>query len=305
MVSPPAPTPGDPESLARALEADERYRVLRRLEPRTRYAADDGTPRTVALAVDVETTGLDPRSDRIIQLALLPFEYGRDSGLIYSVHEPLAWLEDPGRPIPAEITALTGITDADVAGQRIDDAAVAAAATNAALVIAHNAEFDRGFLERRLPLFRERPWACSAREVPWRLTGHSSSSLEFLLMRASGHFFDAHRADADVTALVHLLTTALPDGSSALAHLLRSARLRSHRIWAVGAPIERKDQLKARKYRWNNGEDGRPRAWHREVAEADSAAELEWLREAIYGGRDGPWKVETLDARSRYSDRSA
>jgi hypothetical protein len=31
------------------------------------------------------------------------------------------WFEDPGVPIPPAISALTGISDADVAGQRIDE----------------------------------------------------------------------------------------------------------------------------------------------------------------------------------------
>ena len=304
-MPPPSPGPGeDLEPLARALEADERYRVLRRFEPRSRYAADDGSPVALALAVDVETTGLDSRTDRIIQLAILPFTYGRDSGLVHAVSAPLVWLEDPGRPIPPEITDLTGLTDADVAGQRIDDAAVAAAVSDSALVIAHNAEFDRGFLERRLPLFRDRPWACSAREVPWRRLGFSSSSLEFLLIRACGLFYGAHRADQDCAALVHLLATPLPDERPALWHLLQSARAKSHRIWAIDAPFDLKELLKARKYRWSGGEEGRPRAWHREVPEADSPAELAWLQANIYGGRKGPWRIDTLDARSRYSDRS-
>jgi hypothetical protein len=46
------------------------------------------------------------------------------------------------------VTALTGITDEMVAGQRIDEAVVSAFVKDAVIVIAHNAGFDRKFAER-------------------------------------------------------------------------------------------------------------------------------------------------------------
>jgi DNA polymerase-3 subunit epsilon len=51
------------------------------------------------------------------------FEYGRNDGQIYRVIGSWNWLEDPGMPIPSEITRLTGITDQMAAGHRIDDGA--------------------------------------------------------------------------------------------------------------------------------------------------------------------------------------
>ncbi len=55
---------------------------------------------------------------------MLPFDY-TDDGRIFAVHEPFDALRDSGRPIPAAVTALTGITDAMVAGASIDPAEVA------------------------------------------------------------------------------------------------------------------------------------------------------------------------------------
>ncbi len=86
-----------------------------------------------------------------------------------------------------------------------------------------------------------------------------------------------------------------------MALLLESARRRTIRIWAIGAPIEQKDLLKARRYRWNAGNDGRPKAWALELPEgAECDAELAWLREVIYGGKEG-WRVEKVDPRTRYA----
>ena len=289
---------------AAALEATGEYRVLRRLPPVRQYHPPDGTPTLTALAVDVETTGFDAQRDTIIQFGGIPFEYAPQSGQIYAVGEPVSFFEDPGRPIPAEITALTGITDAEVRGQRIDDQAVGALLASAALVIAHNASFDRPFLERRLPVFRDQAWGCSLEDVPWKSqAGYASKSLEFLLYKHCNAFYDAHAAASDCRALIHALATPLPGGELPLRLLLAASAQRLAHFWAMGAPYEAKDLLKGRRYRWNPGEDGRPKAWHKEVGEDDCAAEQEWLARNVYGGKPGGWKLEWLDARNRFRER--
>lgn len=290
------------EAMAAALQKTGRYEVLRRFEPPGQYAPADGARTLTALAVDVETTGLDPAQDLIIQFCAVPFTYAPATGRIYQVGPPAAYFQDPGRPLSAEITALTGITDDQVRGQSIDEAAVQALAGPAALVIAHNARFDRAFVERRLPVFQDKPWACSIADVDWP-AGIGSAKLEFLLYKHCGVFFDAHTAEADCLALIHLLATPFPDGSLPLRRLLEAARRNTARIWAVDAPYDKKDLLKARQYQWHPGGDGRPKAWRRDLPEAESAAELDWLRDQVYAGEAGRWTVEVFGADRRYSAR--
>jgi DNA polymerase III subunit epsilon len=74
--------------------------------------------------VDVETTGMNPDRDKIIEFGICLFEYNRRSGQIYKVLGSWEWLEEPGVSIPPEITNITCITDELVAGRRIDDRAV-------------------------------------------------------------------------------------------------------------------------------------------------------------------------------------
>lgn len=59
---------------------------------------------TSFVALDIETTGLDPNSDAIIEIGAVKFNYSR-------IEDEFSTLIHPGRKIPPFITQLTGITD--------------------------------------------------------------------------------------------------------------------------------------------------------------------------------------------------
>ena len=105
------------EHMARSLVESGEYRVTSRLGPRAEYHPPDDGPKLVAAVVDVETTGINPDSDKIIELGICLFEYDRQNGRIYKVLGSWEWFEDPGLSIPPEITNITGITDEMVTGQ--------------------------------------------------------------------------------------------------------------------------------------------------------------------------------------------
>jgi DNA polymerase III subunit epsilon len=95
--------------------------------------------------VDVETTGGDPRTDRITEVALLEVD-----GL--ALTRQWSTLINPGRAIPGAIQALTGITQemvdaaprfAHIAGELLER-------LEGRVFVAHNARFDYGFLRREL-----------------------------------------------------------------------------------------------------------------------------------------------------------
>jgi DNA polymerase-3 subunit epsilon len=91
--------------------------------------------------------GLDQRKDEVIELGMVKFDYLPD-GRIAGIRDVFSSFNEPAQPIPLEVTALTGVTNEMVAGQRIDEAAASSFADDAVIVIAHNAGFDRKFAER-------------------------------------------------------------------------------------------------------------------------------------------------------------
>jgi DNA polymerase-3 subunit epsilon len=232
------------EQMARSLAESGHYRVTNRLDLQAEYNPPDDIPKLVAAVVDVETTGTNPDRDKIVELGVCLFEYNRQNGRIYKVLGSWEWFEDPGCSIPPEITKITGITDEMVAGHRIDDRAVNDLLSRVVLVIAHHADFDRRFLEKRLPAFATKNWACSRFDIDWKAEGIRSSALEFIAY-SLGFFHDGHRAASDCRATLHALAQSLPGtGRLALHALLEQARLPTWRIWARDAAIEKKDILR-------------------------------------------------------------
>lgn len=284
---------------AALLEASPDFRVIRRLVVRDDFVGGVTEPTAVGIVVDTETTGTRHDQDQVIEIGLLRFEYVEASGEIVRVTDHYSGLEDPGRPIPPESTAIHGITDAMVAGQRFDEARIGALLAGARIVVAHNAAFDRPFLEARLPVFAQQAWGCSHAQVPWEAEGFSGSKLEYLAWR-SGFFYDAHRSEIDCRALLELLRRPLPkSGRLAFRVLLDGAAEPMLRLWATGSPFDSKDTLRERGYRW----DPERRCWHRLVPKSAAREESEWLKGAVYGGRSAQIDVEVLDATVRFSHR--
>ena len=214
--------PADFESLAAALERSPDHRVLRRMVSRDHFAEPIGETK-VGIVLDTETTGLDPRTDQIIELAMLSFEYDTRAR-VCRVIDRYQSFADPGRPIPPDIVRLTGIRDEMVAGHSIDLGAVERLVEPAVIIIAHNASFDRKFAERLHPAFAAKHWACSLAEIPWAEAGIGSAKLDYLAMRF-GMFHDGHRAIADCEMLLEILARPLPGSvEPTLKRLLDTAR---------------------------------------------------------------------------------
>ena len=292
---------GSVQAMAAVLDAHPDYRVLRRLQPRLEWPRSAGQNVCRIVVLDTETTGLDHAKDKIMELALLRVDVDLATGLPVGTMQVYDQLEDPGMHIPREVQEITGITNAMVQGQRLDEVRIASLLDGIDLVIAHNAGFDRPFCEARIDQFRHLTWACSFADIPWKEQGKRSAKLESLALD-NGWFYDAHRAEMDCHALLAVLTTHLPQLShTGLAHLMEQARKPSFRVMATNAPFDAKDKLKSRGYRWSADQ----KVWHTRVGDGMALqAEFDWLKENAYHQRAAVVQFEKLDALVRYSSRT-
>ena len=161
-----------------------------------------------AVVIDLETTGGNPDSDRVTEIALLRFD---DGGVTRYTH-----LVNPQRGIPAFIAALTGIDDGMVAGAP-PFAALAGELLpllRGCVLLAHNSKFDYTFLRRefaRCGLHFAVPTLCTVQLSRRLYPQFFKHSLESIIERHGIAAAPRHRAMSDVLALADYLETAAAD----------------------------------------------------------------------------------------------
>lgn len=276
------------------------YKVINPFVQKEFYETNSPAGNLEKLAIlDVETTGTNFNNDKIIELGIVIAEYCPKTGTIFKVLETFNQLEDPVIPISEASSKIHGITDDMVKGQKIDEEYVKNLISDVSVVIAHNASFDRTFVEKRFPFFKQKPWACSFTQIPWKEESISSAALEFIAYKFGFHF-SGHRASNDCHALLEIMHNTLPNSKiKVLKALLDNAFTPSIKLWALNSSFETKDLLRERSYRWN----AEKRCWNRIISENNLDAEVEWLRDKIYNNRGFQLEQETIDAYSRFSPR--
>ena len=148
------------------------------------------------LALDLETTGLDPRRDAVVSAAMIPFVDGvPETGYVTLI--------DPARPIPAEATAIHGVTDAMVRGaptvaRLLHDASEIVGDD---VLVGHNVGFDIAILARARRVHGLPRLANSALDTRRLAAGlhpeWRNFSLEHLAARLGIAVVDRHTATGD------------------------------------------------------------------------------------------------------------
>lgn len=101
------------------------------------------------VALDFETTGLEPSRDRVVEIGAIAFRLAKDDGSWKpSVEASYSTLVNPGMPIPAAVSAIHGIDDLSVSSSPsfAEAAGELFGLLEGAIIVAHNAPFDLGFL---------------------------------------------------------------------------------------------------------------------------------------------------------------
>lgn len=182
---------------------------LAELQPRAMQELPRGVRFADVLAdyvvVDIETTGFDRHADEIIEIAAIRYHFGAEA-------ERFHCFVKPSIPIPSNITALTGIRDADVTNAPpIAEAASAFLSFLGDLpMVGHNIKsFDQPFLSAQMGIEFNQiviDTLPMAREAFPLLSSHKLSYLKDVLELTEGL---SHRAEVDVEATNALLWACL------------------------------------------------------------------------------------------------
>lgn len=260
--------------------AGDETRILHQIAPLDQWKAPKGAgPLHMKVAVlDLETTGLDPQHDEIIEIAAAIIQIDAQ-GRVKAVESMRTGLQQPRRPIEPSIVNITGIDDAMVEGKRINPNSVAEYLGRAQACLCFNAEFDRRHLEMLVPKVAEMPWICAMRDVPWRDLGFDGAAQNYHLAQAGMFNPVAHRARDDVASLVNLLAHECRDGRTVMAHALEGAKAPTWRVEASDLP--HRLQKDAYRHAYRRSYHG---VYHKLVREAEHDAEVAWYRELV--GRD-------------------
>lgn len=153
--------------------------------------------------LDVETTSGDPTEGRVMEVAVLAID---------GTTERLRWdsLVDPGVPVPAFITRLTGIGRADLAGapRFVEVVRTLETLTQDRILVAHNVRFDMTALDHefaRTGLVFERHTLCTERLARRLMPQLPRYNLGSLCRHWGIPFGAAHRALPDAEATAALL----------------------------------------------------------------------------------------------------
>lgn len=282
------------------------FKVLKRVPMQLKErAAQPSSKVFITTIIDLETMGMDATQHEIIEIGMLSFSFSNEDGILgikFTYNE----LNDPGKPIPPEITKITGIRNEDVIGKTINWAFVLQVLKESHLIICHNAQFDRNFLELQTPKeIQERvtslPFGCTIKDIDWKERDYESSKLDYLNWKL-GYFYDGHRAINDCWATLNLLLQE----QGAFDELKGRVRKRQTLICAENAPFDKKDLLKNRLYRWSDGTGKLPKSWWTIVDNDVLADEKAWLDAEIYRqeNKSNTLPQSEITARNRYSFRA-
>jgi len=196
--------------------------TLRPSIPEGRITAATRLADLPAIALDTETTGLDPVRDRIVSLGAV-----RLHGAALLRDPVLDLLINPGRKIPAVATAIHGISDRMVL-EAPPYAAVApeiTAALKGVVLIGHHTVFDLAVLRR----------AATAIGIDWQDPPWLDTALLYSALYPEARVFELEAVAAHVGVAIHQRHTAVGDAlATAEIYLKLLPALEDHGIATLG-----------------------------------------------------------------------
>ena len=260
----------------------------------------DNNPEYKIAIVDTETTGLNVREDKIIELGYILLELNKSFQVI-NIIKRFNELNDPKELLSEEVKKVTGITDEELKDKSIDWDSVNLDFKDVDLVIAHNSGFDRPFVERSIKTTRDLNWSCSLREIPWDSWNFPRQKLE-ALCEYHGFYFIGHRAINDCEALLNLLTIKTPDeNESYLSLILKKYKEPSYFIAVKNTPFETKTIFNSLGFFW----EANYKFWFKYYdSESEKNVAEEVLNKSLARYKSTVIESVTINSKRKYKDVS-
>lgn len=217
------------------------------------------------LIVDTETTGLinaDP-APKLLEVAACLYHVESKSELA-TVQFLLYADSNPASEINSIKEEALAAVNPDLPGMDSLSKSVISAAQSlwdsADFVVAHNASFDRHFLDPVFGIKSPKIWRCTLREINFP-KAKKAKALGYMAVDHGIFPFGAHRALNDVTVLTALLKTVHD-----LADQLAKEPIEKLRFEARDLPFSLNTEAKDRGFRW----DSKSRVWYRTMTLKES-----------------------------------
>jgi len=193
---------------------------------------------TILGVIDTETTGLDKESDEIVELAIARYRVNpQEFAFIDSISILFEVESNPAAGVNGIEPELTNC------GVFLDNQA-RVAMVGCDYLVAHNAEFDKGFVLKMFPDIGT-PWVCSQNDYEWQ-DGESQKLVNLCCGRNIVFTAAKHRALVDVLMLGELLRHR---GYDAFLAAAEKSKMPEFVVEALVSFAD-KDKAKAEKFRW-------------------------------------------------------
>lgn len=158
------------------------------------------------LGIDVETTGLDPEKDEVIELGFALWDWEKKKPVVC-----WSFLLQPSKPLSEEVKAVTGIDDSDFEFQNAFPYAwqeLQRAISKCDYIMAHNAQFDKAFIDNFFKGYNQfthgKQWIDTLVDIDF--DKHKSKYKNLTYLGATHEFINpfSHRALFDVLSMLKI-----------------------------------------------------------------------------------------------------